>query len=136
MRFLGPLAPSCLGGMTILFRVVLVWGVVFYYSTGFEVEVVRDHPCTMNGHVLGVNWQGVGRRKRSCFRCGLPRAESERILRSNPKGRIREVPPREEYFMGRPSPLKQNFDPPTRRKRGPRPTSQPAGGDGMGSDAY
>ena len=68
--------------------------------------------------------------KRSCFRCGLPRAESERILRSNPKGRIREVPPQEEYFMGRPSPLKQNFDPPSRRKKGPRPTSQPAGGQG------
>ena len=33
--------------------------------------------------------------KRSCFRCGLSRAESERILRSNPKGRIRKVPPRE-----------------------------------------
>ena len=68
--------------------------------------------------------------KRSCFRCGLPRAESERILRSNPKGRIRKVPPREEYFMGRPSPFNQKFDPPTRRKMGPRPTSQPAGGQG------
>ena len=68
--------------------------------------------------------------KRSCFTCGLPRAESERILRSNPKGRIRKVPPREEYFMGRPSPLKQKFDPPTRRNMGPRPTSQPAGGQG------
>ena len=32
--------------------------------------------------------------------------------------------------MGRPSPLKQNFDPLTRRTKGPRPTSQPAGGQG------
>ena len=68
--------------------------------------------------------------KRSCFRCGLPRAESERILRSNPKGRIRNVPPREEYFMGRPSPFTQKFDPPTKSKKGSRPTSQPAGGQG------
>ena len=66
--------------------------------------------------------------KRSCFRCGLPRAESEKILRSNPPGRIREVPPREEYLMGRPSPLKQNFVPPTKRKKGPRPAPTPAGG--------
>ena len=32
--------------------------------------------------------------------------------------------------MGRPSPLKQKFATPTRRTKGPRPTSQPAGGQG------
>ena len=53
--------------------------------------------------------------KRSCFRCGLPRAESERIFRSNPKGRIRKVPPREEYSMLQPSSLDGCATPDQRR---------------------